>query len=76
MSTKSIEISQGNLPLLIERLCERFIEQTFPIAKVHLMPRIREEISQLDREGRLEVSDNIKLVGGIVWDVVRKYLGR
>ena len=66
-------VVQGNIPILIERLCERFLDTTLPLAKDRVMPYVRDGIAQLEREGGLEVPDTVKLVGGILWDAIRVY---
>ena len=72
-SSTQVQAVQGNLPILIERLCERFLETTLPIAKDRVMPYVREEISDLESKGKLEVPDTVQLVGGILWDAIRTY---
>ena len=66
-------VVQGNIPILIERLCERFLDTTLTLAKDRVMPYVRQGIEQLDREGRLDVPDIYKLAGGIIWDAIRMY---
>jgi hypothetical protein len=66
-------VVQGNIPILIERLCERFLDTTLPLAKDRVMPYVRQGIEQLDKEGRLDVPDIYKLAGGIIWDAIRVY---
>ena len=72
-SSTQVQAIQGNLPILIERLCERFLETTLPIAKDRVMPYVRAEIAELESKGKLEVSDTVQLVGGILWDAIRAY---
>ena len=72
-SSTQVQAVQGNLPILIERLCERFLETTLPIAKDRVMPYVRVEIAELESKGKLEVSDTVQLVGGILWDAIRAY---
>ena len=66
-------VVQGNIPILIERLCERFLDTTLPLAKDRVMPYVKQGIEQLDKEGRLDVPDIYKLAGGIIWDAIRMY---
>jgi hypothetical protein len=66
-------VVQGNIPILIERLCERFLDTTLPLAKDRVMPYVRQGIEQLDKEGKLDVPDIYKLAGGIIWDAIRVY---
>jgi hypothetical protein len=72
-STLQSQQIQGNIPLLIERLCASFLDTTLPSAKDRVMPYVRQEIAQLDKEGKLEVSDTVKLAGGIIWDAIKMY---
>lgn len=72
-SSTQVQVVQGNLPILIERLCERFLETTLPIAKDRVMPYVKEEIADLESKGKLEVSDTVQLIGGILWDAIRAY---
>ena len=73
MPSKSIQVVEGNIPILIERLCERFLDTTLPAVKDRVMPYVRAEIAQLDRDGKLDVSDTVKLAGGIIWDAIKVY---
>jgi hypothetical protein len=43
------------------------------MAKDRVMPYVRAEINQLDRESKLDVSDTVKLAGGIIWDAIKVY---
>jgi hypothetical protein len=72
-SSLQSNVVQGNIPILIERLCERFLDTTLPLAKDRVMPYVRQGIEQLDREGKLDVPDIYKLAGGIIWDAIRVY---
>jgi hypothetical protein len=72
-SSLQSNVVQGNIPILIERLCERFLDTTLPLAKDRVMPYVRQGIEQLDKEGRLDVPDIYKLAGGIIWDAIRVY---
>jgi hypothetical protein len=73
LTPTQVQTLQGNLPLLIERLCERFLETTLPIAKDRVMPYVKEGIAELESKGKLEVPDTIQLCGGIIWDAIREY---
>jgi hypothetical protein len=72
-SSLQSNVIQGNIPILIERLCERFLDTTLPAVKDRLMPYVRQEIAQLDKDGKLEVSDMMKLAGELIWDATKEY---
>jgi hypothetical protein len=66
--------AQGNIPYLIEQLCERFLDTTFPMIKDRVMPYVRAEIQTLNSKGGLEVGEGTKLILGIVGDAIRDYI--
>ncbi len=72
--TSNAPILEGNVSALLERLCELFLETNLPVAKARLMPYVHKEIMDLERNGQLDVSPSLKLVGGIVWDCLRQYM--
>jgi uncharacterized protein (UPF0261 family) len=72
--TANCQVVEGNVPLLIERLCEMFLETNLPCAKDRLMPYVKQGIKELESQGELDIEPSFKLIGGIVWDALSRYM--
>jgi hypothetical protein len=51
-----------------------FLETNLPCAKDRLMPYVKQGIRDLEVKGELDVAPGLKLVGGIVWDALSRYM--